>query len=250
MKLLPLALSLAVAPAAWAAEGAHLDPAAIGKPAVDAWTTYNGDYSGRRYSTLDQINTTNVKNLSLAWIYRADTSSTGAVIGGDGPEKPPASAGGWRLEIKSTPLLVDGVLYFTAPDHVWAVDARTGRQLWHYFWRTKGGIHIGNRGVGMWKDYLYFLTPDNYFVSIEAKTGKHRWAHEIANVKREYFSTSAPIVVRDHVIIGVGGDSLDVPGYLESRDPETGASCRPGGNPRRSAPDRRARSRCRCRRPR
>jgi alcohol dehydrogenase (cytochrome c) len=94
--------------------------------------------------------------------------------------------------------------------------------MWHYFWKTKGGIHIGNRGVGMWHDYLYFLTPDNYFVSIEAKTGKHRWAHEIANVKREYFSTSAPVVVRNHVIIGVGGDSLDVPGYLESRDPETG----------------------------
>jgi alcohol dehydrogenase (cytochrome c) len=223
MKTLSLALTLSLVPALQAAENAaSLDPAAIGKPAVDTWTTYHGDYSGRRYSTLDQINTTNVKNLSLAWIYRADTSQTGAVVGGDGPEKPPASAGGWRLEIKSTPLLVDGVLYFTAPDHVWAVDARTGRQLWHYFWRTKGGIHIGNRGVGMWKDYLYFLTPDNYFVSIEARTGKHRWAHEIANVKREYFSTSAPIVVRNHVIIGVGGDSLDVPGYLESRDPETG----------------------------
>jgi alcohol dehydrogenase (cytochrome c) len=64
--------------------------------------------------------------------------------------------------------------------------------------------------------------PDNYFVCLDAATGKERWHKEIANVKREYFSTAAPIVIRNHIIIGVGGDSLDVPGYLESRDPDTG----------------------------
>jgi glucose dehydrogenase len=64
-----------------------LDPALIGKPATDTWTTYHGDYSARRYSTLDQINATNVKNLTLAWIYRANTSSQGAQIGGDGPDQ-------------------------------------------------------------------------------------------------------------------------------------------------------------------
>jgi acido-empty-quinoprotein group A len=117
---------------------------------------------------------------------------------------------------------VNGVLYLTAPDNVWAVDPRSGREIWHFYWKTRGGIHIGNRGVGMYRDWLYFLTPDNYFVSLEAATGKERWHKEIANVKREYFSTAAPIVIRDHVVIGVGGDSLDVPGYLESRDPETG----------------------------
>jgi len=74
----------------------------------------------------------------------------------------------------------------------------------------------------MYGNWLYFLTPDNYFVSLDASTGKERWHKEIANVKREYFSTTAPIVIRNHVVIGVGGDSLDVPGYLESRDPETG----------------------------
>jgi alcohol dehydrogenase (cytochrome c) len=221
--LLSVVLLLDLASAAQGAERG-LDPAALTRPPTDAWPTYHGDYSGRRYSTLSQINTTNVKNLTLAWVYRANTSAAGAttIVGGEGPEKPPASTGNFRLEIKSTPLMVDGILYFTAPDHVWAVDARTGRELWHYFWRTKGGIHIGNRGVGMYGNWLYFLTPDNYFVSIDASTGKERWHKEIANVKREYFSTSAPIVVRNHVIIGVGGDSLDVPGYLESRDPETG----------------------------
>ena len=105
---------------------------------------------------------------------------------------------------------------------LWAIDARTGREIWHYFWRTKGGIHIGNRGVGMYGNWLYFLTPDNYFVSLDAATGKERWHKEIASVKREYFSTNAPIVIGNRILIGVGGDSLDVPGYLEARDPEAG----------------------------
>jgi alcohol dehydrogenase (cytochrome c) len=218
------AAAAALAPVARTADRTTgLDPALLTRPPTDAWPTYHGDYSGRRYSTLKEIDTDNVKGLSLAWIYRLDTSPAGAVVGGEGPETPPATGGfQFRLEIKSTPLLVGGVLYFTAPDHVWAVDPRTGRQLWHYYWRTRGGIHIGNRGVGMYGDWLYFLTPDNYFVSLEAATGKERWHKEIANVKREYFSTAAPIVIRNHVVIGVGGDSLDVPGYLESHDPETG----------------------------
>jgi acido-empty-quinoprotein group A len=199
-----------------------LDPTLLTKPPTDSWPTYHGDYSGRRYSTLSQINSENVKNLSLAWIYRANTQPAGAMTGGEGPDTPPPGTGGFGLDIKATPLLVNGVLYLTAPDNVWAVDPRTGREIWHFYWKTRGGIHIGNRGVGMYGNSLYFLTPDNYFVCLEATTGKERWHKEIANVKREYFSTAAPIVIRNHVIIGVGGDSLDVPGYLESRDPETG----------------------------
>ena len=110
------------------------------------------------------------------------------------------------------------------PDHVYAVDARTGRDVWHYAWKTRGGDHIGNRGVGILDNWLYFLTPDNYFVSLDVATGKERWHHEIANMKREYFSTNAPMIIGRQVIIGVGGDALDIPGYLESRDPESGQS--------------------------
>src|SRR5438445_3104252 len=219
---LALVVALGLAPVAQGADRTSgLDPALLMKPPTDTWPTYHGDYSGRRYSTLGQINAGTVKGMSLAWIYRANTSPVRAVIGGEGPETPPPGSGGFGLDIKSTPLLVDGILYFTVPDNVWAVDARTGREIWHFYWRTRGGIHIGNRGVGMHGNNLFFLTPDNYFVSLDAATGKERWHKEIANVKREYFSTAAPIVIRDHVIIGVGGDSLDVPGYLESRDPET-----------------------------
>ena len=89
-----------------------LDPAMIVKPTPGSWPTYNGDYSGRRFSPLDQINATNVRNLSLAWVFHANTGPGGSPSGS---------------QIKSTPLEFEGILYFTLPDHAWAVDARTGR---------------------------------------------------------------------------------------------------------------------------
>lgn len=200
-----------------------LDPALLNKPATDVWPTYNGDYSGRRYSTLDQINQSNVSKLKEAWSYKTNIGETpGAIVGGEGK---PAAAGDknpFGNNLKCAALLVDGVLYATLPDNTWAIDARTGRELWHYFWRTTGGIHIGNRGVGMYGNWLFFETADNYLVSLDAKTGKERWHIQIADVKEEYFSTSAPVIVGNHVIVGVGGDSLDVPGFLQSHDPETG----------------------------
>ena len=189
---------------------------------TDSWPTYHGDFSGRRFSPLTQIDTANVKRLALAWTYRLNLSRAGAIVGGEGPDDAPSSAAAAPL-IKSTPLMRNGILYFSVPDHAWAVDARTGREIWHYAWKTRGGDHIGNRGVGLYRDWLYFLTPDNYFVSLDAATGKERWHHEIASMKREYFSSNAPIVIGRHVILGVGGDVLDIPGYLESRDPESGA---------------------------
>jgi len=181
-----------------------LDPAKLLHPAADSWPTFNGDYSGRRYSPLSQIDASNINSLALAWTARANT--------GEGV-----------VPIKGTPLVVNGILYFTVPDHAWAVDARTGRQLWHYKWESKGGIHTGNRGVGIYANWVFFETPDNHLVSLDATTGKFRWSVEIADLAQEYFSTPAPLVIRNHIIVGVGGDSLDVPGYLEARDPETGA---------------------------
>ena len=88
--------------------------------------------------------------------------------------------------------MVNGILYFATPDNAWAVDARSGHEIWHYFWKTNGGIHIGNRGVGMYGNWLFFETPDNYLVSLDARTGKERWHVQIADVKQEYFSTPAP----------------------------------------------------------
>jgi alcohol dehydrogenase (cytochrome c) len=205
---------------------AYLDPARIGRPATDAWTTYHGDYSGRHYSELKQVNRHNVKDLTLAWSYQADTAAEGAITGGSVEQAAPillgpgARAGGL---IKATPLLVNGVLYLSVPDNAWAIDAHNGHELWHYHWRTAGGEYIGNRGVAMYKDMIYFGTPDAHLVALDARTGHERWHVRIAEVENNYYSSAAPVIIKNHVLVGVSGDSLDVPGWLEARDPQTGA---------------------------
>ncbi len=210
MKRLALLLLFSSALAAQESVSRGLDPKSLqlfSRPA-DTWPTYNGDYSGRRYAAESQINQSNVGSLALRWMYRVTAI---------GPQR-----GVGNPTIKSTPLLVNGILYFTIPDHVWAVNARTGEELWHYGWEDHGGHLIGNRGVGMYGDWLYFLGPDGWFISLNARNGKERWRKKVADEKRQYFTTMAAMVVKNHVIIGVGGDAMDVPGYLESRDPESG----------------------------
>jgi alcohol dehydrogenase (cytochrome c) len=197
-----------------------LDPAQILKPLSDSWLTYSGDYSGKRYSALTQINQSNVRNLTLAWLSRmsagpGNIGTLQTIIGGEGAGE---FAG---VTLKGAILQVNGVLYVSAPDNAWAVDARDGHVMWHYFWRTRGGTHIGNRGLGMWHDRLFMETPDNYLVSLDSKTGKELWHVTIADFELQYFSTMAPIVVGDHVLVGTGND-LDEPGMLQSFDPETG----------------------------
>ena len=121
------------------------------------------------------------------------------------------------------------ILYFTIPDHVFAVNAHTGEQLWQYDLEDHGGHLVGQRGVGMYGNWLYFMTPDGWFISLNAKDGKERWKKKVADEKLQYFTTIAPMVVKNHVLIGVGGDAMDVRGYLESRDPETGDCNGAGG---------------------
>ena len=224
-----LRAALVCAPALLAAQG--LDPSQINKPLKDDWLTYNGDYSGKRYSALTQLNQSNVSHLTLAWVSRVTAGSGGGggfggrgggggaptIVGGEGP----AEAGG-NANIRASILEINGKLYLSTPDNAWAMDARDGRMLWHYVWKTKGGTHIGNRGLGMWHNWLYMETPDDYLICIDATTGKERWHVEIADFNEQYFSTMAPIVVGNHILVGTG-DDLDAPGFLQSRDPETGA---------------------------
>src|SRR5262245_12248242 len=213
---------------------AGLNPADILKPLRDSWPTYSGDYSGKRYSALTDINQSNVKNLTLAWSTRL-TGGAGNTGGAGGPGGGPGGPGGGPptrvggvgtqeftgVNIKGSILMVNDILYASAPDNAWAVDARDGRVLWHFFWKTKGGTHIGNRGLGMWGNYLFLETPDNYLVSLDARTGRERWHKEIASFDEQYFSTPAPVIVGNHVLVGTGND-LDAPGFLQSFDPETG----------------------------
>ena len=195
--------------AAWAAltlalEGAMqpqgLDPNFLLKPPADSWPQYHGDYSGMRHSALTQITPQNVSALALSWIFQTGQSDT----------------------LKCSPLLVDGVLYITVPDNVWAIDARSGRQLWHYTYPPNKGFHIGHRGVAMYRDWLYFTTPDAHLLCLNSKDGSVRWNIVIADSKKGYWATMSPLVVRDHVIVGVSGDFDNLTGYLRSIDAETG----------------------------
>jgi alcohol dehydrogenase (cytochrome c) len=211
------------------AQETGLNPADILKPLGESWPTYSGDYSGRRHSSLTQVNQSTVKNLTLAWTTRLTAGPSGPVVPVPfGPRQPEVIVGGvgenefvGATAVKGSILSVNGVLYVTAPDNVWALDANDGHLLWRYFWRTRGGTHIGNRGAAMWRNYLFFVTPDDFLISLDARTGKERWHKEIANFNQQYFLTSAPVVIENHVIVGTGND-LDSPGYLSSFDPETG----------------------------
>ncbi|HEY0263931.1 MAG TPA: acido-empty-quinoprotein group A [Granulicella sp.] len=185
-----------------------LDPKAIGKTPVDSWTTFNGDYTGQRYSTLKEINDTNVGTIAPQWKYKV--TSVGAQRGAPEPV------------IKCTPLMVNGVLFITIPDHVWALDAHTGKEIWHYDWEDHGGHLVGQRGVALWNSTVFFETPDNWLVALDANSGKELWKKNFADARKQYFSTSAPVVIKNHVIVGVGGDAMDMPGFLDSFDPQTG----------------------------
>ena len=192
-----LLLTLCLCPALF---GQEVNDKILTNPPPDEWPGYHGTYSGERHSTLTQITPANVKNLTLAWAFQTNQMA----------------------QIKSSPLVVDGVLYFTVPDNIWAVDVRSGHEIWHYTYPPNKGSHIGHRGLGMYKDWLFFMTPDAHLVSLDAKTGKVRWNVVVADYTKGYWTTMAPLVVHNHVLVGVSGDFDNLRGYLRSIDPETG----------------------------
>ncbi|HVV44854.1 MAG TPA: PQQ-binding-like beta-propeller repeat protein, partial [Bryobacteraceae bacterium] len=118
-------------------------------------------------------------------------------------------------------LFVDNIIYASAPDNVYAIDARDGTVLWHYYWKTRGGTSLATRGLGMWHDRLYFELHDDWVVCLDSKTGKELWKKEISSFDEQYFSSNAPMVIGNHIIVGTGNDT-DRPAYIKSLDPETG----------------------------
>ena len=239
LRILAFVCAVALVPVFLAGQGdtqGGLDPATLHKPLADDWPTYAGDYTGRRYSQLTQVNQTTVKNLTLAWVSRLNGGFPAAAVapgrgagagffGGNGGGNTIVGGVGTgeytSTNVKGAILKVNDTLYVTSADHVWAIDVRDGREIWHFAWRTRGGTHTGNRGAAIWHNYLFFETPDDYLVSLDARTGRERWHVEIASFEQQYFSTAAPIVVGNHLIVGTGND-MDAPGFLQSFDPETG----------------------------
>jgi PQQ-dependent dehydrogenase (methanol/ethanol family) len=195
LSALALFLILSVARVSYAQA---LDPAKMLKPPTDTWPTYNGDYSGRRFSPLTQINKLNVNTLSLAWAFQSRTTG-----------------------LQAMPLEVDGILYVAGGNQAWAIDARTGRQVWHF---AKPGVTPsgGDKGFAMWHDRLYMTTFDAQLLCLDAKDGKMLWQIQVADPALKAFGGVAPLVIRDHIIIGTSGDTADLPGFLLSVDPMTG----------------------------
>lgn len=190
--------ALAFAASAISASAQGLDPAALLKPPTDTWPTYNGDYTGRRFSPLDQINQSNVASLALRWAFQTHVGA-----------------------LKSTPLEVNGVLYFTTTDHAWAIDARTGHPVWK-FDRPSRGNHIAQRGLAMYRDRLFFGTPDGHLLCLNAKDGKQIWDVELGDTKFGYYVSMAPLIVKGRVIAATSGDLADVPHAIYALNPEDG----------------------------
>ena len=169
------------------------------------WLTYAGDYTNQRHSPLTQITPENVHRLAPQWAFQTETLG----------------------RFQATPLVVDGIIYVTGPlDTGWALDARTGRQLWRYRRELPGGLiaccGLVNRGFGVLGDRLFKTTLDAHVVAISMKTGAIVWDTVMENYRNGYSGTAAPLVVKDKVIVGMAGAEYGVRGFIDAYDAQTG----------------------------
>lgn len=177
------------------------------------WLTYSGTLSGRRYSPLIQITPVNVNNLELAWIWQTQPTE----------------------QFETTSLVVDGVLYTVQADNdAFALDAHTGRELWKHSYtpaRESGRFFPTNRGLAILGDTLFMGTGDAHLLAINAFTGKLIWNTTVPNAADPtceegrricYSITHAPLVVKDKVIVGVGGGDAPIRGFIAAFDAATG----------------------------
>ena len=171
------------------------------------WMSYGRTYSEQRFSPLQQIDPQNVSQLGLAWYVDI----------------------GIRRGQESTPLVVDGVMYFsTAWSKVLAVNAATGKQLWSYDpkvpkqWDINACCDVVNRGVAVWRGKVFVGTLDGRLVELDAATGKPVWETLTIDPGFRYTITGAPRVVKGKVLIGNGGAEMGVRGYVSAYDVDTG----------------------------
>ena len=169
------------------------------------WMTYGGGYDNQRYSGLRQIDRSNAKKLVQTWVVQNQVP------------------GAWE----SNPLVVDGIMYVTQrPNDVMALDAKTGRLFWIYHWAPDPGARVccgsNNRGVAILGHTLFMGTLDAHLIAIDAKTGKPLWNTVVGDLKSGYSITMAPLIVKDQVLVGVGGGEYGIRGFVASFDPRSG----------------------------
>jgi alcohol dehydrogenase (cytochrome c) len=169
------------------------------------WMTYSGDYSGKRFSQLDQIKTSNAHTLVAQWVYQ--TGATG--------------------KLETSPLVVDGILYATAQDdRAFALDARTGRPIWMYQRQIPSDIrpccgHV-NRGLAILGDKVFLGTLDAHVIALDAKTGAVIWDVIAADYQKGYSFTVAPLAVKGLIVLGISGGEYGVRGFIDAYDAVTG----------------------------
>ncbi len=175
------------------------------RPVGTDWLSYNGDYTGRRYSSLREINVENVAQLRAAWVFHPGNSQ--------------------RLE--ATPVVIGGVMYLTSANDVFALDARTGRSIWHHARPVSAGLLDDaaahkSRGVAVWDHFVYAETDDAHLLCLDARSGNVLWDVQYADKIKHYGATSAPLVVKGTVIVGTSGGDSGVRGFVAAFDAITG----------------------------
>src|ERR1017187_4546032 len=158
----------------------------LAHPKPGSWPTYDGNQSGNRFSPLTQIDTGNVERLAPKWMFTL-------------PGAPRA------LEV--TPVAVDGVMYVSSVDEAYALDARSGREIWHYSRPRSQGLAGDaasgiNRGVAVLGDRMFMVSDNAHLFALHRFTGQLIWDVEMADSHENYGSTSAPLVVNDLVVAG------------------------------------------------
>ena len=165
----------------------------------------NGNYAQTRFHPARQINRGNVGKLHVAWIFQTEVKES----------------------LETSPIVVDGVMYVTTSfSHAYALDARTGKELWHYKHKmgpiTTYCCGPNNRGVQVLGDMVYLATLDSKLVALKAKTGEVAWQADIADPEKGYSETMAPTVIKDKVLVGTNGGEYGIRGFVKAFDAKTG----------------------------
>jgi alcohol dehydrogenase (cytochrome c) len=169
------------------------------------WSTYDGAYSGNRYTTLQHIDKANVSKLAPKWIFPMDETTP----------------------LQTTPVVFEGVMYVTTANQCFALDAGTGRQIWHFRRaRTEGlvGNAAGgiNRGAAVAGERVFMVTDNAHLLALNRFTGAIVWEIELADYRQNYSATAAPLTVGDLVITGVAGGDAGARGFVGAFDQSTG----------------------------
>jgi alcohol dehydrogenase (cytochrome c) len=177
------------------------------------WITYYGAYDGKRYSTLDQINVDNVKSLTPAWVFQCGSQGL--------------HSGASTYAFEAAPIVVDGVMYVSGWDNwCWAVDARTGAELWRYKHAAPFDVSLCcgnvNRGCAVAQGLVFMTTLNAHIVALDAATGTKVWDQVYGDVRAGESATVAPLIVKDMVIVGSSGGEFGVRGHADAFKLETG----------------------------